>query len=72
MGATVSEQDLLLISQRLRDMAGCVRGCGAFPENRDAAVEAVTASSNSCDTRYLKELLLGLVDACEALTALAP
>ena len=72
MDSTVSEQDLLLISQRLRDIAKSVKGGGGVPEFRETAVDALTASSNSCDARYLKELLSGLVDACEALAALAP
>jgi hypothetical protein len=72
MGATVSEQDLLLISHRLRDLAIYTKGSGGITECRDAAVDALTAASNSCDARYLKELLFGLVAACSALADLAP
>jgi hypothetical protein len=72
MDATVSDRELLLISQRLREIAKFVRGGGGIPEFRQAAVDALTAASNSCDGRYLKELLSGLVDACEALAELAP
>jgi hypothetical protein len=72
METAVSEQDLLLISQRLREIAKFVQGGGGIPEFRDAAVGALTAASNSCDARFLKELLFGLVAACAALTDLAP
>jgi len=72
MVAAVSEQDLLLVSQRLREIARFVEGCGGIPELRQVAVDALTNASNSCDARYLKELLSGLVDACEALAELAP
>jgi hypothetical protein len=67
MGAAVSEQDLLLVSQRLRKLAGFIHGDGGIPELRQAAEDALTAASNSCDARYLRELLFGLVEACEAL-----
>jgi hypothetical protein len=70
METAVSQQDLLLISRRLRELATFVKGSGGIPEFRDAAVDALTAASNSCDARYLKELISGLVDACEALANL--
>jgi len=56
----------------LREIAKFVGEGGGIPEYRHAAVDALTAASNSCDARYVKELLSGLVDACEALAALAP
>jgi hypothetical protein len=30
-------------------------------------LDGLAAASNSCDARYLKELLSGLLDACDAL-----
>ena len=72
MDSNVSEEDLRQISERLRDIARYVRGNGGEPELRGAAVDALIAASNSCDRRYLKELLSGLVTACEAIADLAP
>ena len=72
MYANVSEEDLQQISERLRSMARYVRGNGGEPELRAAAVDALICASNSCDVRYLRELISGLVDACGTLADLAP
>jgi hypothetical protein len=67
---SVSEQDLVTISVRLMEIAEYVRGGGGDEGTRLAAVNALRACSNSCDARYLGQLVSGLVTACEALAGL--